>query len=233
MPALLFAALLGYLLGALPFGWLIARKFGINIFEHGSGNPGATNVKRVLGEKFGPAGKRAGDFAFILDAVKGATAAGWPFWIYNNRVMELSALARRGEAVSAELADAHLWVYAALVGLLFALIGHSFSCFTKFKGGKGVATSAGGLLVLLPLPTLIGLAAWLTLFYLSRYVSLASLVAAVALPVAAWVLPGPTPFAALATLLGLIVIARHRTNISRLLAGTEHKFVKPPSDPSP
>ena len=78
---LLLAAVAGYLLGSLPFGWLIARKFGINIFEHGSKNPGATNVKRVLGGLFGKKGKRAGDLAFTLDALKGAAAAGWPLWL--------------------------------------------------------------------------------------------------------------------------------------------------------
>lgn len=201
---LLLAAIAGYLLGALPFGWLIARKFGINIFEHGSKNPGATNVKRVLGEKFGAKGKRAGDLAFLLDAFKGAAAAGWP-------------LAFGGEHV----------VAMQLTGLVFALVGHSFSCWTRFKGGKGVATSAGGLCVLLPIPTLLGLVSWVLVFQVSRYVSLASIVAAVVLPAAASFWPGtPKPFAILATVIGVFVILRHRANITRLRNGTENKFVK-------
>ncbi len=227
---LTIAAVAGYFLGALPVGWFIARKFGIDIFEHGSKNPGATNVKRVLGEKFGAKGKRAGDIAFALDALKGAVAAWWPLAIYKTRVIELSGQARRGVEISAELADAHVWIYAAIIGLVFALIGHSFSCWTRFKGGKGVATSAGGLVVLLPIPTIVGVLAWVATFYVSRYVSLASLVSAVALPAAAWLIPGtPVAFAILATVLGVFVIVRHRANITRLLNGTENKFAKKPA----
>ena len=204
---LLTAAVAGYFLGALPFGWLIARKFGVNIFEHGSKNPGATNVKRVLGGMFGKKGKRAGDLAFILDALKGAAAAGWPLW----------------------LCGTHTW-QMQITGLVFALVGHSFSCWTRFKGGKGVATSAGGLFVLLPLPTLLALVAWVIVFQISRYVSLASINASLVLPAAAWIFDVPTPFAILATVLGVFVIARHRPNIVRLLNGTENKFVKKPAE---
>ncbi len=198
------AASAGYLLGALPFGYLVARAHGINIFEHGSKSPGATNVKRVLGEKFGKKGKRAGNFAFALDALKGAAAAGWPLF-----------LAASDHTVGLQLA-----------GLTGAVIGHSFSCFTRFKGGKGVATSAGGLVVLMPLVTLIGLAVWLLTFFTSRIVSLASIVAAVAIPLAAWLLHKPVPVLGLAIVLGVFVIFLHRANIKRLLNGTEHRFSK-------
>lgn len=220
---LLLAAVAGYFLGALPFGWLIARKFGVNIFEHGSKNPGATNVKRVLGGMFGKKGKRAGDLAFFLDALKGAAAVLLGarlalFWV--KRTWTSEQLVNDGTAI---------WHYAAITGLIFALIGHSFSCFTRFKGGKGVATSAGGLVVLLPLPTLIGLVAWIVTFFASRYVSLASIVAAVALPAAAWLLGAPTAFAILATVIGFFVIVRHRANIVRLCNGTENKFAKKPA----
>lgn len=209
---LLLAAVAGYLLGALPFGWLIARKFGINIFEHGSKNPGATNVKRVLGDLFGKKGKRAGDLAFFLDALKGAAAVGVA------KVVAAEWIFHRSGTVAVET--------MAITGLVFALLGHSFSCWTRFKGGKGVATSAGGLIVLLPLPTLLAVVAWVTVFQVSRYVSLASIVASVVLPAAAWILDKPTAFAGLASLLGVFVILRHRANITRLLNGTENKFVK-------
>ncbi|MCU0793843.1 MAG: glycerol-3-phosphate 1-O-acyltransferase PlsY [Opitutaceae bacterium] len=212
---LLIAAVIGYLLGALPFGWLIARKFGINIFEHGSKNPGATNVKRVLGEKFGAKGKRAGDLAFFLDALKGAAAVGVA------KVVAAKWTSNGSGDVSVEA--------LAITGLVFALIGHSFSCWTRFKGGKGVATSAGGLFVLLPMPTLLALVAWVTVFQVSRYVSLASIVASIALPAAAWLLDAPTAFAVLASILGVFVIARHKSNIGRLLNGTENKFAKKPA----
>jgi glycerol-3-phosphate acyltransferase PlsY len=226
---LLLAALAGYCLGALPFGWLIARKFGVNIFEHGSKNPGATNVKRVLGGMFGKKGKRAGDLAFFLDALKGAVAAGWPLVLlprYGVHYVNTSG----GEAFVSSYSLETI-VAAAITGLVFALVGHSFSCFTRFKGGKGVATSAGGLIVLLPLPTLIALVVWIVTFFASRYVSLASIVAAVALPAAAWLLGAPIAFAVLATVLGVFVIARHRSNIVRLCNGTENKFAKKPAEP--
>ena len=213
---LLLAAVVGYLLGALPFGWLIARKFGVDIFEHGSKNPGATNVKRVLGQMFGKRGKRAGDLAFFLDAIKGAAAVSFA------KVVAAEWILNRSSNVSLEAMQ--------ITGLVFALIGHSFSCWTRFKGGKGVATSAGGLVVLLPLPTLVGVVAWVATFYAFRYVSLASIVSAVALPAAAWLLPGTPPaFAILATVLGVFVTLRHRANITRLLKGTENKFGKKPA----
>ncbi|AHF92141.1 glycerol-3-phosphate acyltransferase [Opitutaceae bacterium TAV5] len=228
LPATL-AAVIGYFLGALPFGYLVARSFGINIFEHGSKNPGATNVKRVLGEKFGPRGKRAGTRVFLLDAVKGALAAGWPLLIlplFHTRVLPLGT---EDNWINIHTFDAGTVNAAAITGLVAALIGHSFSCFTRFRGGKGVATSAGGLFMLLPWPALIALATWGLVFRFSRYVSLASIVAAVVLPVAAWLWPWPhtpLPFALLATLIGAFVILRHRTNIKRLLSGTENRFAR-------
>ena len=203
------AALIGYLLGSLPFGYVVARAHGVDIFKEGSGNPGATNVKRVLGEKFGRKGKNAGNLVFVLDAVKGAVAAGWPLLI--------SSLA---------YTDARL---LGLVGVIAAVLGHSFSVFTKFKGGKGVATAAGGLVVLIPVSCLIGAAVWLITFVLSRYVSLGSVIAAVAVPAASWLRGNPLPFSIVATALGAFVIFRHRANIKRLLAGTEPRFAKKPS----
>jgi acyl phosphate:glycerol-3-phosphate acyltransferase len=234
---LLLAAVVGYLLGSLPFGWLIARKFGVNIFEHGSKNPGATNVKRVLGEMFGKRGKRAGNWAFALDALKGAVAAGWPLWYARCMMRPVYPLGEGNEVVwiypdGGWMARLDTCVPQAIVGLVFALLGHSFSCWTRFKGGKGVATSVGGLLVLLPLSGVIGLAVWALVFQVSRYVSLASIVASVALPASAWLIPGtPRPFALLATMLGVFVIIRHRPNIVRLLNGTENKFAKKASAP--
>jgi len=228
--ALLLSALIGYLLGALPFGWLIARKFGINIFEHGSKNPGATNVKRVLGGMFGKKGKRAGDLAFFLDALKGAAAVMAPVWLYAFFFLPRGGLISADAPPPPTMEQAVLVMhFAAITGLVFALVGHSFSCWTRFKGGKGVATSAGGLLVLLPLPTLFAALAWTLTFLISRYVSLASIVAAFALPGAAWLMPNmPRPFAIIATVIGVFVIIRHRANITRLCNGTENKFSKKP-----
>ena len=207
----LIAAILGYFLGAIPFGFLVARARGVNIFEVGSQSPGATNVKRVIGR--GP-----GNLVFALDALKGAVAAGWPLVAF--------ALGRHG-AIGG-MAD---WLQAnevAVTGLGGALLGHSFSCFTRFKGGKGVATGAGGFLVLLPIPTLIGAVVWVVAFYASHYVSLASILAAVAVPAAAVILGHPAIVNVIAVAVCGFVVIRHRTNIVRLCKGTEHKFIKKP-----
>jgi glycerol-3-phosphate acyltransferase PlsY len=196
---ILIAAAVGYLLGSLPFGYLIARAKGVNIFEVGSKSSGATNVLRVLGK--GP-----GYLAFFLDALKGAVAAGWPLVFV------------RGPHSA--------YLICAVVGLVAAIIGHSFSCFIKFRGGKGVATATGGFLVLLPIETLIAGAVWIVAFYASRYVSLASIIAAIALTAAAFFLHELPFLQWFALLIAVLVILRHRANIVRLLNGTENKFVK-------
>ncbi len=216
----IIALVAGYFLGALPFGWLVARSKGINIFEHGSKNPGATNVRRVLGEKFGQAGKRLGTMVFFLDAAKGALATGWiPLW-------------ERYGAAKPVLDQEHV-VYLAILGLVGALLGHSFSCFTRFKGGKGVATGAGGVLVLMPLGGLIGFGVWAATFYSTRYVSLASILAAVSLPVSSWLIYRSPVITGVAVLIAAFVVIRHRANIQRLLAGTESKFAKKkPEEPA-
>lgn len=201
-------ALAGYLLGALPFGYIVARAHGVDIFKEGSGNPGATNVKRVLGEKFGAKGKRAGNFVFVLDALKGAVATGWPLlpWI-----------------------DTPHQDVLALIGVVAAVLGHSFSVFTRFKGGKGVATAAGGLVVLIPVACLVGAATWVLTFFTTRYVSLGSILGAVAVIVSVWLLPYSVAVAVVATVLAAVVILRHHSNIRRLLAGTEPRFAKKPA----
>ena len=211
--------LIGYLLGSLPFGYLVARAHGVDIFKAGSGNPGATNVKRVLGA-------RAGYTVFALDALKGAVAAGWPRFIQYKITVWAGDT---GKTIT--LVDTmQNWQQLALLGLIGAVLGHSFSVFTKFKGGKGVATAAGGVLVIMPVSCLIGGAVWIVTFYATRYVSLGSILAAVAVPTSSWLRGNPLPLNIAATAVGLFVIVRHRENISRLLKGTENKFAnKPPS----
>ena len=115
-----------------------------------------------------------------------------------------------------------------LAGVVAAVLGHSYSIFTKFKGGKGVATAAGGVLVLVPVSCLIGAAVWVVTFYATRYVSLGSILAAVVVPAASWLRGNPVPLNLVVTALGLFVIVRHRENIKRLLADTESKFAKKP-----
>jgi glycerol-3-phosphate acyltransferase PlsY len=214
------AAFIGYILGSLPFGYVVARAHGVNIFKEGSGNPGATNVKRVLGEKFGAKGKRAGNLVFALDAMKGALAASWfmIFWL-----LRTGSLYHEQNFTPHDNAFA---VWMALTGLVAAVLGHSFSVFTKFKGGKGVATAAGGVVVLMPVPCLIGVAVWVVTFFATRYVSLGSILAALVVPAAGWLLVNSLPLNLVVSLLGLFVIFRHRANVKRLLAGTEPRFAK-------
>jgi glycerol-3-phosphate acyltransferase PlsY len=225
---LIVSGFIGYILGSLPFGYVVARAHGVDIFKEGSGNPGATNVKRVLGEKFGARGGRAGNLVFALDALKGALAAGWALLALTGTSVTYDFEGWAGLGATT-IAGEH-WRLIGLAGVVGAVLGHSFSLFTKFKGGKGVATAAGGVLVLVPVSCLIGAAVWVVTFYATRYVSLGSILAAVAVPLASWLRGNPVPLNLVVTALGLFVIIRHRENIRRLLAGTENKFArKPPS----
>lgn len=212
--ALSVAALVGYLFGSLPFGYLVARANGVNIFEQGSRNPGATNVRRVCG-------KRAGYLVFLLDALKGVFAAGWPL------LLAAVALGQRDIVVSGVFLYGQEFAgMMAIVGLLAALLGHCFSCFTGFRGGKGVATTVGGVLVLMPLAILVAAVVWVVVFYLLRYVSLASILSALTLPVAAYFLGQPRLLVATAAVVALLVVLRHRANLLRLLNGTENRFIR-------
>jgi glycerol-3-phosphate acyltransferase PlsY len=211
----LIAIVIGYLLGSLPFGFLVARARGVNIFEVGSKNPGATNVRRVCGSG-------AGNLVFGLDALKGAVAASWALLSYSSASYDLSDV---GLGASGRVAGA-MWTQLGVAGLIGALLGHSFSCFTKFRGGKGVATSVGGLLILMPLAIVIATLTWVAVFYLSRYVSLASIAAAVGLVIAAFSLELSNLLIGLSVVVALFVILRHSANIKRLLNGTENKFVR-------
>jgi len=214
---LFIAALVGYLLGSLPFGYLVARAKGVNIFEVGSRNPGATNVRRTLGPG-------AGNLVFGLDALKGAVAAMWALLAHTGTVFSFS-LDELGVPLSGQI-EGTGWTQLGVAGLIGALLGHSFSCFTNFRGGKGVATSVGGLVILMPVAIVVAAITWFAVFYSSRYVSLASISSAVALIAASIALRLPSLLIGLAVVVGAFVILRHVTNIKRLLNGTENKFVR-------
>jgi len=219
---LLIAVVVGYLLGSLPFGHLVARAKGVDIFAVGSNNPGATNVRRVLGH--GP-----GNWVLFLDALKGALASAWALLAHTT----VSASVRfdgtfAGLSFHVTGPD---WVGVGVGGLLGALLGHAFSCFTRFRGGKGVATGAGGFLVLFPLGTLVAAAVWGLTLALTRYASLASILAALALPLAAWLLHGSLFLLGFTVAAAAFVIVRHRANVARLLAGTESRIGQTPSSP--
>jgi glycerol-3-phosphate acyltransferase PlsY len=201
-------ALLGYLIGSVNFAVLVAKKHGIDILKEGSGNPGATNVKRVLGK--GP-----GNLVFALDALKGFVGAGLPTLVGY-------VIATQGIDFVIQ-GDAFIHGVAGFVG---TLLGHCFSCFLKFKGGKGVASTIGGLLVLLPIPILIGAAVWGLVFTLSRYVSLASIALGVSLPLSCFFLKHGQSQFWFAAAIAAFNVWTHRSNIGRLLAGTESRFAK-------
>lgn len=197
-PAMTGALVIGYLLGSISFAVLIARSGGVDIFKVGSGNPGATNVLRTLG-------KPRGYICFLLDALKGAAA------VLSGMGLGLVA----GSGAGGET--------LGVVALLGAILGHSYSVFLRFRGGKGVATTVGGLLVLVPWVLLIGLLVWLAVFYGTKYVSLASLCLGVSLPVSSLFLGNSLLMNSVTLFLALLIVVRHRANIQRLLAGTENR----------
>lgn len=195
-PLAIAAAAAGYVLGSLPFGYWVARSRGVDIFCVGSGNPGATNVKRCVG-------KAAGNLVFALDAIKGLAAASWAFW--------------------PDAGDGRSLLYGA-IGLGAAVLGHSYSLFTRFRGGKGVATLLGGVVALMPLAAAVGVGAWLAVFYGTGYVALASILLAASLPVVNWA-TGQSHWLTLFSLfLALVVAVRHRSNLARLWRGEELRF---------
>lgn len=200
---------LSYLLGSVPSGFLAGKMRGIDIRKAGSGNIGATNVFRILG-------KWAGTGVLMMDALKG--------WLAVTVAAELVALGFGPPTMTPEAAPSlHGLQLAAGVA---AIVGHNYTCWLKFKGGKGIATSSGVLIAWLPLPFLVMLGVWLVVFALSRYVSLASLATALALPFATWWLDGRSSMILITTLLSAMATYKHRANITRLLNGTENRFGK-------
>ncbi len=214
---ILIVGVIGYLLGSLPFGYLVARAKGVNIFDVGSKTPGATNVRRVLGH--GP-----GNLVLALDILKGAMASSWGLLAYTSVSVSYD-LEEWGLSLTGEIAGA-TWLELGISGLVGAMLGHGFSCFTKFRGGKSVATGAGGFLVLMPIAALFAAGVWICALLISRYVSLASMLAAVSLPISLWWLERSHWAIAVAVFAAAFVIFRHRENCRRLLNGTENRFGK-------
>lgn len=235
--------LIAFLLGSIPFGLIISRIKGVNIREHGSGNIGATNVLRVIGKKYGVT-------CLLLDALKGFIPV----------VIAVNLIQIEGKNVGlfhiGGLDSLALVLPAAaqfkgqlvhVITALAAVLGHNYSPWVGFKGGKGIATSAGVLLALMPAGVVLLIAVWVAVFVVSRYVSLASIVAAASLPLithygarfhhinndkslptlwqaGTW----NKPLFFFSLVLAILAIWKHRTNIQRLLAGTEHRFTRKP-----
>jgi acyl-phosphate glycerol 3-phosphate acyltransferase len=201
---------LAYLVGALPFGYIVGRLRGVNLFSAGSGNIGATNAARVLGRRFGA-------LVFVLDFLKGAVPVVF--------AVPLAEALERGSASCFGSPDVVRVGAAAL-----AFLGHLFPVYLGFCGGKGVATGAGTVFVLAPGPAALAILAWTAVLFSSRIVSLASIIAGTIL-VSAHLLGTPAPFASehlpisLYLLIGTgFVVLKHRANIARLLAGTESRI---------
>ena len=201
MPVLSYivTALVAYLLGSIPTGYLVAKARGVDIRTVGSGNIGATNAFRVLG-------KWLGVFVLLMDALKG--------WV----AVQAGAL-----VVSKLLPGASLENLRITAGIA-AILGHNFTCWLRFKGGKGIATSAGVLLALVPGALFIILSIFIILFIATRYVSLGSIAASFTLPFATWFTTHDPGLTAVTGAMGALAILKHRKNIQRLLNGTENRI---------
>ena len=194
--------LIAYVLGSIPNALWVGKTFkNIDVREHGSKNTGSTNAARVLGAKLGI-------FTLILDILKGALPT------YLGIVLGANLLTRITGIDKLDI---------IVIGMA-AILGHTFSLFLKFKGGKAVATTLGVFLVLVPYAILILLVVFFVIFGLTKYVSLASIVSAVALPITVYLTTRHIPLTILGIIIGLLVIIRHKENIKRLINGTESKL---------
>lgn len=204
MSDLLLALITGYLLGSLPAGFLAGRIAGVDIRTVGSGNVGATNVLRVLGKGFGYP-------VFAVDLGKGIAAVLFAEWLGRHRHSNLAP---------------EIW---GIIGGIAAVLGHSYSVWLGGKGGKGVATSFGVLFALAPMAAAIMVVVWILTFLVTRYVSVASVCAAVALPLIAAAIvhrraSNERAVVYFSIVLAMLVVWRHRPNIARLRQGTEPRF---------
>ncbi len=226
--------LVAFLLGSIPFGLLIAKAKGIQIREHGSGNIGATNVLRIVGKKYGIA-------CLLLDALKGFISV----------VIAINLIRISGHSPQLAFEFTETWALdlpaagalkgqlAHILTALAAVLGHNYSPWVGFRGGKGIATSAGVFLALMPMGVALLALVWLLAFLVTRYVSVASIVAAAALPLiticGSWrhglIADGTwnKPLLAFSVVISALAIWKHRSNIRRLREGTEHRFTRKPA----
>jgi len=208
--AYIAVGLAGYLLGSIPTGFLVAKARGVDIRTVGSGNIGATNVFRYLG-------KPAGIFVLLADGLKG--------WVAVVLVTRLLAIWLYPSADSQD----REWL--AVCAGLCAVLGHNYTCWLHFKGGKGIATSAGVLVALVPWALLIILSIWVLVFALFRYVSLASICASFALPFAVWFTKKDLTMTLITAAMAALAIYKHKANIQRLMNGTENRFGRAKQSP--
>jgi glycerol-3-phosphate acyltransferase PlsY len=219
MRAILISAGIGYLLGSIPFGYLLVRRFrGADVRKTGSGNIGATNVARTS-----PA---LGLLTLLLDAAKGAAAVGVVWGIYSARVFGTGFAGHAGGMSLARLfgVGLHDPRNLAFVAAFAAVAGHIFPVWLRFRGGKGVATGMGSFLVLTPKTILLGLAIFILVLAVFRLVALASIAATASLPLMALGMGEKQKPVLLLGAAALLIIVKHHTNIVRMMRGTEPKF---------
>lgn len=200
--AYIVTALVSYLLGSIPAGFLVGKAKGIDIRTMGSGNIGATNVFRYLGTV-------AGVVVLLADALKGFLA-----------VAIADRLCWKAFGSGGPLAREWLDIIAGVT----AVLGHNYTCWLHFRGGKGIATSAGVLVALVPYALLIILGVWILVVGLTRFVSLASICASFTLPFATWLTGGSFTMVTITAAMTVLAIYKHKSNIQRLLKGTESRI---------
>jgi glycerol-3-phosphate acyltransferase PlsY len=197
---------MGYLLGSIPTGYLVGKAKGFDIRQTGSGNIGATNVFRTLGTP-------AGILVLLIDGLKGFAAVAWA----SDLILRIASSGTDEDGLR-------------IVAGLAVILGHNYTCWLWFKGGKGIATSAGVLAGLVPGALVIILSLWVIVFAISRYVSLASISASFALPFATWLTRNSVLMVIVTGGMSALAIYKHRANIQRLLKGTEHRFGAKPKE---
>ncbi len=217
----LIIVVVSYLLGSIPFGYLLVWMFrGQDVRKTGSGNIGATNVARAGSKGLGIA-------TLFLDAAKGYVAVKFALWFASRQRLEGPIPTSLYDRAGGGLSSHTIFLLAALAAFV-AILGHAFTVWLRFKGGKGVAVAAGSFVALAPRAMLVVLVLFVVIVALTRYVSLGSILACVAFPLAVWWL-GPAertsaPILLLIAASSLLIVLRHKDNIRRLLAGTENRF---------
>ena len=199
--SILLTGIAAYLIGAIPTAvWYGKRFFKTDVRQHGSGNAGATNVFRILG-------KKAGIIVLLIDVFKGVVATSLPYFLLERNL----------------ISGIHLPFFQLGCGIL-AVIGHVYPIYVGFKGGKGVATMLGVMVALVPLVSLVCFLVFVAVVTFSKYVSLGSMLAAVSFPVAIGILGYPIIYLGFSIVSAAFIIYKHRTNIQRILAGSESRF---------
>jgi glycerol-3-phosphate acyltransferase PlsY len=193
-------AVVAYLLGSIPTGFLVAKARGVDIRAVGSGNIGAANTFRAVG-------KTAGILVLLIDALKGMAAV-----LVSIPILKLFGIT-----------DPAVTIHYRVVAGVFAVLGHNYTCWLHFKGGKGIATSGGAYLALAPLSVLYALVAFIVGFGVTRITSVGSILAAITLPTAVYFTKDDWTLRIVTITLGVLALFRHRSNIQRLMAGKENR----------